>query len=91
MKTTHRVFLPFRLNIAQFACATQRCTRTIRRDIQAGIIKSQGDPHLIHPRELERYNLDTEFVTARLKLFGLWPAELSAQTPTPPPVPSPGP
>jgi hypothetical protein len=91
MKTTHRVFLPFRLTVAQFACATQRCIETTRRDIRAGLVKAQGTPHLIHPRELERYDLDTEFVVARLKLHGLWPAELSAPTPTPPPVPSPGP
>jgi hypothetical protein len=87
----NRVFLPFRLTVAQFACATQRSARTVHRDIAAGLVKSQGTPHLIHPRELERYDLDTEFVTARLKLFGLWPAELSSPTPTPPPVPSPGP
>ncbi len=69
------MILPFRLNVHQFAACIQRREFFVRDQIRARIIKAEGKPYLIHPRELERYHVDQEMALDRLTRLGLLPVE----------------
>lgn len=82
--------LPFRLTVQQFACATQRCRDTIRREIRARNIKAKGKPYLINTDQLDRFDVGLALAHERLKQANLLAGESAGgrSSPDKPRVPS---
>lgn len=75
--------LPFRLTVEQFACATQRCRDTIRREIRARNIKAKGKPYLINTDQLARFDVGLSLAHERLKQANLLGAQARPPTAAP--------
>jgi hypothetical protein len=65
--------LPHRLTTKQFAISIQRCPATVLKAIGSRRIKAEGPPYLIHPQELEHFQVDPGMALLRLKLAGEMP------------------
>lgn len=92
--------LPFRLNIAQFACCLQCSEETARRYLRAnrhGVVTKRlalGAPWKINPSALDLFGVDQELARELLTAAGLMPpnrpgAPGSPSMAAPSPAPSP--